>query len=413
MGGLRRLSFDDSAHPWHVYVSGVPVKMQGSLALLDSWERLRKFGFNDPAYDKDDHPATINWIAHDFSGRVAWRDFTDVRFGFGKPGVFTLDLGKLPRGHYTLYCRIMQGVKFVAQPWPTMITVVDPPTPPAKGVHSKFAHSWYYVLQGSPEETERRVRLLTLAKVRLSVGSVFKWWMEGDPVKWAALPPAKRTLPRAPRIETLEKAKKLGLEFTGQLGAYYQPARNSKNPNLKRLPPDHVIVNQYWDAGPIDGEKFAKLVDTVVYETVKRYKDHFRYWRLDNEMNLLGWTPAEYVLLHRLTYRAMKRADPNAKLWSGSISGLSSSYVEDLLRLGLDRYIDLYDFHNYIWPGFRPAYRTMGGFETKVLGIFKKYNVKLPLAIGEFGCYQSIFPDGARTQAPPFDARSGTGGAGK
>lgn len=398
LGDLVRLTFDDTAHPWHVYVTGEPVDLEARLSLLDPVERLREYGFNDSAYDNDAHSVRANWILYDFEGNMVRRGRVDCEVSLKVPGKTGFDLGKLPRGHYTLYCQLRKGLKLLSQPQPTMITVLDEPSLPQEGVHSKFAHSYYYVLMGKDKITdERNIRLLTLAKVRLNIGSVFKWWMDDDPNKWLALPPEQRTWPRAPRIESIKKARKLGLEFTGQIGSYYHPARKLSQ-FRDRLPGDHVIVNLHWDGGPIESKEFEKLLDTYVYETVKKYKDCFRYWRLGNEMNLLGWTPEEYVRLHELTAKALKRADPDAELWSGSLSGFPGAYVSGLLRLGIDEYVDVLDFHHYYWPN---SDWLTGGMHHR-LGIFVENNVSLPLADGEFGCYRSLFQDSARTQAAMY-----------
>jgi len=398
LGDLIRLTFDDTAHPWHVYLTGEPVGLEAQLSLLGPWERLREFGFNDSAYDNDAQPVQVNWTLYDFDGGVAGRGRVVCEVGLEVPGKMVLDLGRLPRGHYTLYCQLRRGLKLLSQPQPTMITVLDEPSLPQEGVHSKFAHSFYYALMGSEEADNRNIRLLTLAKVRLNVGSVFKWWMGGDPNQWLALPPEQRAWPRAPRIESIEKARKLGLEFTGQLGAYSWLASRSTRYKDK-LPGDHVILQQdLYDGGSIEGKEFEKLLDTYVYETVKKYKDCYRYWRIDNEMNLLGWSPEEYVRLHELTAKALKRADPEAKMWSGSLSGFPTGYISGLLELGIDEHVDVLDFHSYFWPNSDWA---TGGMHHR-LSIFPKNNVSLPLADGEFGCYRSLFQDGARTQAAMY-----------
>ena len=287
-----------------------------------------------------------------------------------------------------------------------MAIVVDRPTLPKEGVHSKFAHSFYYLL--NPRDrvyNERFLRLLAMAKVRWNIGSAHKWWITTDPRKWVALPAEKRTWPRAPLVESVKRARELGIETVGQLGGFHkvggfhagQLNSFASRPELK----DHLIISDFHACGPIDGPEAEKTIDTYVHETVKKVKDSFRYWRLDNEMNVRRFTPAELVRLHEIVYKAMKRADPRAKLWSGSLSTFAIPYTDEMLRLGYDRWVDVHDYHYYIWPQADPTYRNMGGLPL-LLKVFDKYGVSVPTANGEFGCYRSIHNDGARVQAAMY-----------
>ncbi|NLX06347.1 MAG: hypothetical protein GXY33_14510 [Phycisphaerae bacterium] len=396
LGDLVELNFETAE--WSTYLTGQDVNLTGTLGLTDGLRRLERYGFNERRFDDQENAATVHWVLHDFDGNGIARDRTEVSFTADSPGRFGVPLGKLPRGHYTLYTEIRSGTRFVCQPQPEMIVVVDPPTLPRAGVHSKFAHSFYYIFNSrDPRENESLLRLLALAKVRWNIGSAHKWWIDVDPRQWADLPADQRTWPRHPRLESVDRARQLGIEIIGQLGAFTKGSEVppfAGDPNLA----DHLIINDYFDFGPIDSPEIDRVVDTYVFETVSRFKEHFRYWRLDNEMNLRDFTPAELVRLHELVSRAMRRADPEAKLWMGSISSFDLPHAEEMLRLGLDRWIDVYDYHYYIWPQPDPTYADMGGLPL-LLSIFERYGVTTSIANGEFGCYRSIHKDGARVQA--------------
>lgn len=383
---------------WNVFQTEKPIQISGEIKLLSPIQRLERFGFNNTRYDSVPQEVSVYSRVYDFDGRVVARNCVDVKYDMKNRGTFKINLGKLNRGHYTIYSEIRKGTKLVSQPQPTMIAVVDPPTLPVKGVHSKFAHSFYYLFN-PPEakDIERFLRLLAMAKVRWNIGSSHKWWITDDPRHWVKLPEDKRTWPRAPKRECLKTARSMGIEIVGQLGAFHKAidARGFRNkPEIA----DHLIVNDFYDLGSMDSPEVQTIIDTYVYETVRKFKNQYRYWKLDNEMNLRGFSPAELVLLHKWVNKAMKRADPDAKLWSGSISTFDLPYVEKMLQMGLDRYIDVYDYHYYIWPQGDPTYQNMGGLP-KLLSVFSRYGVKVPVANGEFGCYRSIHQDGARMQA--------------
>jgi hypothetical protein len=399
LGDLAMTTFQ-SDKPFDAFVTGDEVKIKGKLSLLDGLKRLERFGFNEQSFDTVEQNVTVHWLAYDFDGNIVGRDIAEVKFNLAKAGEFGINLGKLGRGHYTIYSEIRQGTKLVCQPRPKMVVVVDSPTLPKPGVHSKFAHSFYYLMNGTEKDDDLFLPLLALAKVRLQIGCVHDWWIDMHPNDWVALPAQKRTWPREPKKERVERANRMGIELVGQVGGFY-PGRICPPFNSDPKNSDHLIINRCWDVGPINSPEAAKIVDTYVYETVKKYKSYFQYWRMGNEMNNRQFTPAELTYLHTLCAKAMKRADPNAKLWGGSISSFDIPYTDKMVQLGYDRDIAVHDYHYYIWPQEDPTYRDMGGLP-ELLAVFKKYHVKKPIANGEFGCYRSIHHDGARVQAAMF-----------
>lgn len=391
----------ESDQPWNVFLTGRTVKLRARLTLMDPLQRVERFGLNETAFDHGPTSLQAHWIAYDFDERVVGRGIGDVDLSLAAPADVPIDLGALPRGHYTLYCRLQKGTRLVCQLRPAMVTVVDPPTLPRPGVQSKFAHTFYYIFNGrDPEHEEKILRLLAMAKVRTQIGTVHKWWIDTDPKAWVALPPARRTWPRAPSPVSLARAAELGIELIGQLGGFHKgsaTALGASDPTLA----DDLVINDYQAVGPVDGPLAEQLISTYVYETVTRFKNHFTWWRMGNELNNQQFTPAELTHLHKLVHDAMKRADPNAKLWGGSISTFGIPYTDQMLRLGYDRYVAMHDYHYYIWPQRDATYRDMGGLP-KLLAVFEKYHATTPLANGEFGCYRSIHKDGARAQAAMF-----------
>jgi len=100
-----------------------------------------------------------------------------------------------------------------------------------------------------------------------------------------------------------------------------------------------------------DYEDFGKYV----YETVSRYKDHFTYWSVWNEPNIVPfWTPEpnpdHYARLLKIAYTQAKKADPDCKICAPVIAPLGAwdkNFTERLFQLGCMDYFDVFDYHYY------------------------------------------------------------------
>lgn len=93
-----------------------------------------------------------------------------------------------------------------------------------------------------------------------------------------------------------------------------------------------------------------------VFQTVSRYKDKIHYWEVWNEPDLQGFwhgTPEQYAELLAVSYDAIKRADPQAKVLLGGIA-MSETETEPFLtgilsdpRYPAARYFDIMNVHSY------------------------------------------------------------------
>lgn len=105
---------------------------------------------------------------------------------------------------------------------------------------------------------------------------------------------------------------------------------------------------------PITAEE-REAFAAYVYKTVDRYKDHFTYWSVWNEPNILPfWSPEpnadDYAALLKAAYKAAKRADPDCKICApvvAPLQGFDRKFVERLYQLGCKDYFDVFDYHYY------------------------------------------------------------------
>lgn len=156
----------------------------------------------------------------------------------------------------------------------------------------------------------------------------------------------------------------------GQHDKYYKALPSSINA-MANLAIGHPLKNKnYTDYAK--GEKSYLPKDEVAYRkfvmaTVERYdgdgksdmpglKNPIKYWQVENEP---PHGLSDYAQFLKITYEAVKKADPEAKVIIGGVPGMPpvSSYIdsfdkfylpilEDLAKMK-GRYFDIFDFHWY------------------------------------------------------------------
>jgi hypothetical protein len=102
---------------------------------------------------------------------------------------------------------------------------------------------------------------------------------------------------------------------------------------------------------PPDNSKYYWFVRTLV----SRYKDSVRHWEVWNEPdNPLFWKPRpdprQYAELLKTAHRAIKDADPSAKVVSGGVSGNAIPFLEEMLKAGAGNSFDILGLHPYAVP---------------------------------------------------------------
>jgi hypothetical protein len=102
---------------------------------------------------------------------------------------------------------------------------------------------------------------------------------------------------------------------------------------------------------PPDPDAYYTFVRTLV----GRYKNVVHHWEVWNEPdNGTFWKPApnasEYAALLKVAYRAVKDADPTAKVVTGGVSGNAVPYLEEMLAAGAAGSFDILAIHPYAVP---------------------------------------------------------------
>jgi len=153
---------------------------------------------------------------------------------------------------------------------------------------------------------------------------------------------------------------------------------------------------KWWKdrTAPLKDEEFEQYAN-YVYETVKRYKDHFTYWSVWNEPNILPfWAPEpnadHYAKLLKLAYKSAKRADPDCKICAPAIAPLGTwdkKFVERLYQLGCKDYFDVFDYHYYRHSAPEPE---VPDEIADIKALMHRYGDKKPIWISETGVSSPI-----------------------
>ncbi len=125
----------------------------------------------------------------------------------------------------------------------------------------------------------------------------------------------------------------------------------------------------------------------MIARHVTNFRNKLRYFEVWNEAN---FTDGDYFTFHKACYKAIKQANPAAQVvqngiaspsylgeWSTKYTG--PQFQEILLKLGIDQYTDVYNFHFYPWQ-----WRTED-IVGQYMAVLRKYGVKKPVWVTENG----------------------------
>lgn len=146
---------------------------------------------------------------------------------------------------------------------------------------------------------------------------------------------------------------------------------------------------------PPDLDKYANFVRTLV----SRYKGTVKHWEIWNEPdNALFWKPKpdarRYAELLRVAYKAVKQADPSAKVLSGGVSGNAVPFLEEMIAAGAGSSFDILALHPYAVPlnaaharvESRPEVHKMVDVElTKYRALLERQGPNRPIWVTEMG----------------------------
>lgn len=116
----------------------------------------------------------------------------------------------------------------------------------------------------------------------------------------------------------------------------YTPHWNSRGDSL-----------MFWNDQPLDFDEFGEFM----FDLVNRYKDKIKTWELWNEPDLdIYWDTGDvgaFAEFIKIGSKAVKRADPEAKVVLGGLA-YHPHFLEELFKdHGLSPYIDIVNMHNY------------------------------------------------------------------
>ncbi|MBM3472942.1 MAG: hypothetical protein FJX75_06735 [Armatimonadetes bacterium] len=178
-------------------------------------------------------------------------------------------------------------------------------------------------------------------------------WFRDWSLKWLHVEPEKGRFDFAEADRQIDRVLELGINVL--------PLLPFPSSDWGSSAPDSVKPGSGYPANreraaymPRDMEEFANYVRT----TVTRYKDRLHVWEILNEPVYTsyalprekGYTPADYVKLLEVAYKAVKEADPKGFV-IGGIAGHPDTYTKELIEAGGLNSMDALNVHTY--PGLQ------------------------------------------------------------
>lgn len=110
---------------------------------------------------------------------------------------------------------------------------------------------------------------------------------------------------------------------------------------------------------PVNSEQYQRFVTALVerydgdgHEDMPGLTRPIKHWQVGNEPD--STTKTDFAELQRLTYQAVKAADPDAQVLIGGVPGMPTGYIQSfnekflpILEALAGNYVDIFDFHWY------------------------------------------------------------------
>ncbi len=164
----------------------------------------------------------------------------------------------------------------------------------------------------------------------------------------------------------------------------YMPRWNSTKPEDN---------NWFWNYPPVDPQQFGEFIKLLV----NRYKKYIKTWELWNEPDIwVYWqgSPEQFAEMIRIGARAVKEADPDARVVLGGVA-YSEEFVAKMFRdFGLSPYIDIVNMHNYFETWSERPVEDIDDHILKMTDVIRQYGNRQPLWMAEVG--YSTFRQGSK-----------------
>ena len=175
----------------------------------------------------------------------------------------------------------------------------------------------------------------------------------------------------------------------------YTPVWASSEPNSDSV----------WTTPPKDLAAFGRFVATLVH----RYKDRIRSWEIWNEPDIPEfWTGStkQYAALLAEGSRAVRQADPTARVVLGGIARRPEFLRELLREEGVSPLIDVVNCHSYFETWHDDAIEGLPTYLGLIAGAIDDYGHGQELWMAEVG-YSSYRPEGSGRISDHYQARHG------
>lgn len=156
----------------------------------------------------------------------------------------------------------------------------------------------------------------------------------------------------------------------------YTPAWNSTEPSDSAL---------YWNIPAVDMEEWGEFM----FDLVTRYKDYIKTWELWNEPDIwIYWRTqdvAQFAEFHKIGAKAVREADPKAKVVLGGIA-YKPEWIKSLFKdHGVSEYVDIVNCHNYYETWHENPVEEIVPYINEVYNVVKEYGNNQPIWMAEVG----------------------------
>lgn len=155
----------------------------------------------------------------------------------------------------------------------------------------------------------------------------------------------------------------------------------------------------YDDGNAPTSDEAQSAFAEYAYQMVSRYKDVCKHWEVYNEPNIGFWRPkpdaVAYTRLLKLTYAAIKRADPDATVVGICTAGTDLAYIETVLKEGGGQFMDALSVHPYRYPR-SPEESGFVDELQRLHELMDRYGIgDMPVWITEIGWPNHVAPNGS------------------
>lgn len=150
-------------------------------------------------------------------------------------------------------------------------------------------------------------------------------------------------------------------------------------------------------------DRFGKLLGRLAYRYAGRV-DAYEVWNEPNDDVFFDGSPEQYVGVLKAAYRAVKKADPTAKVVGGATEYNDDAFLEDVYRAGGRGFFDVWSTHPYQGAADEPPETPDDGnvwtmdHVGAVRAVMAEHHDRRPIWFTEFGW--SNHP--TASDAPPY-----------